>query len=398
VTVVVALLVAVAAGLAADVEPSEFRYTRTLAAPAGAPVVVEPDGAMYGHAGIDFPDLRIVDASGTQVPWRSAPLPAAVPLQPVALVARGRLGDTVSVVVDRGVNAEVVDRIELTVPDQEFVGDVEVLGSTTGAEASYATLSTTPIYSVQGAVDARSTTAVFPPTDYRFLLVRASGVSDITAASVARDPSEPLLGAVPAEVRTTDRARTTVVRLDLGFANVPVDAIRIRSATDQFVRNVTIEGSNRRTGFTFLGSGEVARFRGVDIDRIDVAARQRFLRVTIENGDDAPLAGLRVTAEAKPRPLLLADGHEPPFELYYGSRLAAAPAYDFERLPAAATGIARAREGRLGPELLNELFEPPVEVDKRTFFEKNDALIQVLLVLAALVVAVGGILALRRRA
>ena len=395
-TAAAALVVAIAAAFASDVETSEFRYTRTLAAPAGAPVVLEPDGAMYGHSRIDFPDLRIVDGAGTQVPWRSAPLPDAVPLQSVELVARGRLGDTVSVVIDRGASPEVIDRIVLTVPGREFVGEVDVLGSNTGAEASYATLSTTPIYSVQDAVDARSTTAVFPPTDYRFLLVRATGVSDITAASVARDPSEPPLEAVPAEMRKTNGARTTVVRLDLGFAKVPVDAIRIPSTTGQFVRNVTVEGSNDRTGFTLLGSGEIARFRGVDLDRITVAARHRFLRVVIENGDDAPLADLRVTAEAKPRPLLLAGGHEHPFELFYGSPTAAAPAYDFARLPVAATGIARAVEGTLGPESVNELFEPPG--DTRTFFEKNDDLVQVLLVLAALVVAAGGILALRRRA
>lgn len=395
-TVLVALLVAIAAAaLAGDVDTSEFRYTRMLAASQG-PVVFEPDAAMYGHAGVDFPDLRIVDTAGTQVPWRSAPLPAAVPLQPVELVARGRLGDTVSVVVDRGANAEIIDRIVLTVPDREFVGDVEVLGSNTGAEASYATLSTTPIYSVQGAVDARSTSAVFRPTDYRFLLVRASGVSAVTAASVARDPTEPLLVAVPAEVGRTDGARRTSVRLDLGFAKVPVDAIRIRSTTDLFVRNVTVEGSNGRTGFVALGGGEIARFRGVDIDRIDVAARHRFLRVVIENGDDVPLEGLRVSAEAKPRPLLLADGHQPPLELFYGSAATAAPAYDFERLPAAATGFERAQVGMLGPESVNALFEPPA--DTRTFFERNDSAIQVLLVLAAIVVAVGGILALRRRA
>ena len=35
-------------------------------------------------------------------------------------------------------------------------------GSTTGAEGTYATLSETPIYAVRGAVSARSTTAVFP--------------------------------------------------------------------------------------------------------------------------------------------------------------------------------------------------------------------------------------------
>ena len=117
--------------------------------------------------------------------------------------------------------------------------------------------------------------------------------------------------------------------------------------------------------------------------------------MTIRNGDDAPLDGLRVTAHAIPRPLLLAAGHEPPFRLLYGSSRVPAPAYDFARLPAGATGFETAGEGTLGAEGANELFEPPA--DTRTFFERNDYLIELALVVAAIVVAVAGVLALRRR-
>jgi hypothetical protein len=82
--------------------------------------------------------------------------------------------------------------------------------------------------------------------------------------------------------------------------------------------------------------------------------------------------------------------------VYYGAEDVAAPAYDFARLPAAATGFERARVGTLGAEAVNDLFEPPT--DKRTFFERNRGALNALLVLAAIVVAVGGLLALRRRA
>ena len=118
--------------------------------------------------------------------------------------------------------------------------------------------------------------------------------------------------------------------------------------------------------------------------------------MSIRNGDDSPLEGLEVVAEAESRPLLLAEGHRPPFRLLYGSGRASAPAYDFAQLPAAATGFERAREGRLGAERANELFEPPA-VDEGTFFERHDGLVEVALVLAAIVVAAGGVLALRRR-
>jgi hypothetical protein len=281
------------------------------------------------------------------------------------------------------------------VPDRDFVGSIEVLGSSTGAEGSYATLSTTQIYAVHGAVEARSTTAVFPPTDYRYLLVRARGVSRIDGATVARDPRQPRLAPVGAESSVAEEARATVVTLDLGFPGVPVDAIEVRSSTDRFVRQVVVGGSNDGVTYVQVGGGEVARFRGVDLGRIAVQARQRYLRVTIQNGDDAPLEDLRVQALAQARPLLLSEGFKPPFRLYYGAPGTAPPAYDFAQLPPTAIGLGRSVVGRLGPETLNEAFESPA--DTRTFFERNRSAVNGLLVVAAIVVAVGGLLALRRR-
>ncbi|MDQ3086745.1 MAG: hypothetical protein M3Q67_08115, partial [Actinomycetota bacterium] len=73
-----AILAATLATAAADVDETTFRYTRTLSAPTG-PVRFEPDKRMYGHARIDFPDLRILDGDGQQVPWRPEPRAAAVP-------------------------------------------------------------------------------------------------------------------------------------------------------------------------------------------------------------------------------------------------------------------------------------------------------------------------------
>ena len=74
---------------------------------------------MYGHARAGFPDLRIIDATGSQVPWRPVPTPAAVPSQPVAVVARGRRDGTVTVVLDRGAVHPVIDRVELEIPDAD---------------------------------------------------------------------------------------------------------------------------------------------------------------------------------------------------------------------------------------------------------------------------------------
>jgi hypothetical protein len=390
-----ALLAALIAVNAGDVDQSEFRYVRPLDARGDGPVRFEPDSHMYGHARIGFPDLRILDSEGAQVPWRPEPTPAALAATPVALVARGRREGAVSVVADRGVARSVVDRIELETPDRVFTGRVLVQGSNTGAEGSYATLSTTPIYSVRGAVDARSTTAVFPPTDYRYLLIRASGISDITGARVARDPQRAPLELVQSTSKTTQEGSATVVVLDAGSRRVPIDAVHVASSTPTYVREVRVEGSNDGRTYVPLTGAEIARFPGVDLSTVDVEARHRFVRVTIDNGDDRPLERLRVEAEAAPRPLLLAAGYTPPFRVLYGGPGVSAPTYDFARLPPSATGFEQALDGTLGDEAVNAAFEPRTEAT--TFFERNEGLVEVLLVGGALVVAAGGALALRRR-
>ena len=84
------------------------------------------------------------------------------------------------------------------------------------------------------------------------------------------------------------------------------------------------------------------------------------------------------------------------FNLYYGAAAVAAPAYDFALLPPGATDFETAVTGMLGTETRNDLFQPPA--DTRTFFERKSGAISALLVAAAIVAAVGGVLALRRRA
>ena len=82
--------------------------------------------------------------------------------------------------------------------------------------------------------------------------------------------------------------------------------------------------------------------------------------------------------------------------MLYGNPASTSPSYDFARLPRAELALGRARPGRLGTEASNPLFEPPP--DTRSFSAKHPAVIAAVLALAAVVVAFGGFLALRRRA
>ena len=177
---------------------------------------------------------------------------------------------------------------------------------------------------------------------------------------------------------------------------MPVDEVYVTAATRRYDRAASIAGSNDGRTWTELARTRVFRLTRSVSSPIDVEARDRFLRVTIFNGDDEPLRGIRLRAVAHSRALLVEGGHPGPLRLLYGDPMSRPPSYDFARLPRAELALGRARPGRLGAEAANPAFESPP--DMRSFSAKHPAAVAAALALAAGVVALGGFLALRRRA
>src|SRR5205823_10969292 len=118
---------AVLAAAAPALSPQSFRYVRALRSAGAGPVELVPDGPLFAHARPDFSDLRVVDASGTQVPWRQAPEPAAGVERRLEVLDSGRRAGAAVARVDLGPGHRIVDRVTLSVPDRRFVGSVTVL-------------------------------------------------------------------------------------------------------------------------------------------------------------------------------------------------------------------------------------------------------------------------------
>ncbi|HET8863868.1 MAG TPA: hypothetical protein VFM94_11535, partial [Solirubrobacterales bacterium] len=288
------------------------------------------------------------------------------------------------------------DRIVLETPDRDFVGRAVVLGAD-DRHGPFTRLSATGIYDVRGVQPARSTVAVFPPSDFRYLLLRVTGVSRITGANVSGTDGRPrLLQRAARSVSQRQDGARTVVTLDLGFRNVPTDELRVAAETVRYERPMAIFGSNSGQRFVPLTAARIFRFPGSGSAPISIGAHHRYIRIEVDNGDDPPLRGIEVSAWSHSRALLFEGGHPPPYTVHYGSSSANAPSYDFARLPTGALGVERAARGRLGSERENPTFEPPP--DTRSFAARNPGLVTGALALAALAVGAVGMLALRRRA
>ena len=117
--------------------------------------------------------------------------------------------------------------------------------------------------------------------------------------------------------------------------------------------------------------------------------------MTIFNGDDEPLRAIRLRALAQSRALLVEAARHTPLHVLYGDPRARPPEYDFALLPRSELDVARARTGRLGLETLNAAFEP--RPDTRSYIARHRGVVSGVLAVAAVAVALGGLLALRRR-
>lgn len=395
---VVVALVAAGAAAAAAVDDVKFRYERTVTAQGAAePLAFEPDGPMLFHARESFGDLRVLDANGVQVPWRLVPELETVP-RSVDVLNTGRSGKEASALLDLGAGPAAYDRIELEIPDRLFVGRVRVSGSDRRL-GPFRLLSTTGIYAIQGARDARSTTAVLPRSDFRYLELAASNVSRIAGATVSGSEERTRLtqrryALVPGRGASGSASGESLFTLDFGTRGVPVTELELSSSTRTYERPLRIEGSNDRRAFVPLASARVFRFRGSTSAPVTFDSRFRYLRVAIENGDDPRLARVRLRARGPSRAILLEPGHKPPFRLLYGGPGVPAPSYEFARIPAPEPKT-MLPSSRLGPERANEAFEPPA--DTRPFTERHPVLIQLALGLAAAALVAAGFFAVRRR-
>jgi hypothetical protein len=376
-------LVAAAPALALDT--SRFTYERSLDARGGS-AAFEPDGPMYEHSDLAFRDLRVLDAEGRQVPWRTRFERGNANLRAARLLDAGTEGRAAVALLDFGPVRVVRERISLSLPQRPFVGRAEVYGS--DDRTSFTKLSSTAIYDVRGARRAVSTTVVFPPSDFRYYRIRATGVKTILGAraEAVRRAAEPVVR--PATIVVRQRPRRTVVDADLHYRRIPVQEIRFASSTPAFDRPVEIEGSNDGRTYFVVGGGRLYRFGARGQTTVPLASRFRYVRIRIDNGDDEPLRDLRVTLRASRDSILLASGREPPYRVFYGGP-PVAPEYDFAEQP---LPRGEPQHVALGPE--RRLAAPS---DTRSFVERNGWLVQAALALAAAVVGLAALAAFRRR-
>lgn len=345
-----------------------------------ASLVLDSDVFDTSRGGLS--DLRIIDSAGGEVPYKLA-VESSVSSRdsfPVKMTNLGsKPGEYTQLTLDLGVSGENHNSLTLQTSSINFRRQVEVEASSDSqnwfvikkaAEGGY-------IYDYSVDFKAQNTQVYYPETNYRFLRVKIVDSGEvpikISGAMVYRfvqQGSREVFYTPKVVDKAQDKEkRTSSYILDLESKGIPSNKLTFRTSDENYNRQVVIEGSNDRGNWVQVSGQDVIfnyntpKFVGAKNSLNFTESNWRYLRITINNRDNAPinLSDFRVSGIL--RKILFQAQPEKQYRLYYGNADARFAEYDLESF-IQYLDTTNTVNGVLGPQEKNADFKGPIVPEK----------------------------------
>ncbi len=370
-----------------------FRYVRPVVAVAPGQSCLALDPALYPHAALQLADLRLYH-DGVELPYAlRTPEVGAMAEQTLTPLNLGMRHD--DVVFDAEMPAGRYSDLVLDVRAQDFLASVKVSSKAASGHAAVE-LGTFTIFDFTSQRLGRSTVLHLPPSDLARLHFAMHGPllpGNVAGLVVQRVPeSKPVYRTIVQSEHFVRQGRSTTTTLIVP-PHLPVDRVTFvpGSQPANFSRRVSLEVDREKGASddaeplsTTTYSGSLLRLhRSQDGRRIDeeqlslevsFAASEEASRwkVTVDNGDDAPVQFAAVRLEGLERQLCYDAVARGDTQLYYGDAALMAPRYDYANLFAAGAELGHASAGA---EQANPRYVP--RADNRPFSERYPRLLWV---------------------
>jgi hypothetical protein len=394
----------------ADAAPQReyFRFERPIAVSSAGQACLALDPAVFAHSAPQLADLRLY-RNGAETPYalHTAATPSEGKTQTFDLLNKGERQGRVS--FDAELPNQPYSDLELEILAKNFIATVTVTASRDRDAKSATKLGSFTVFDLSRQRLGRSTVLHLPVSDLPYLHFEIAGPlhpEQITAVQVQRRASAtPNYTTIATTAQIERKGRQSVAVFTLP-AHVPVDRVFVDAAYPaQFSRAATVEvapatpPTDGSTPQTVVTTGNILRVHStengqrIDEERLSLDPPQNYLdgptrwTVTIDNGDDAPLALHQIRLEMLERRLCFDAAPGAAYTLFYGDSALSAPRYDYASL---FTERANAARATLRPEQPNPAYKP--RPDLRPFTEKYPALLSIAL---AAIVALLGFIALR---
>ena len=284
------------------------------------------------------------------------------------------------------------DRIRLSLDAKNFVVTASVAGSNELRASSATQLPPATLYDFTREELGSNAVLKLPPSGFRYLHVKLSaGIlpTQVKGASTYNlQETKAVWTSVGSCSSPSQIARTTVISCGAPLY-VPVDRIRFQVDPKQvnFRRVVALDASDHGYG----GGGEITRVRmnrggtvvvSEELDVPIVRDRSGHLKITVDNGDNPPLAISGVQLLSVERRVYFDPQGKSLFWLYYGDSKLDSPVYDYARFFKADPAAAQAE---LGPGSHNPTYRG--RPDDRPWSERHKAVMWLAMILAVIVLA-----------
>ncbi len=324
--------------------PNQWQFRQMIEVPAQALVQLNLPPETLNIARADLSDLRIIDASGKEIPFlidQPAPRPESI-LRPKDFRAEIVSAET-RLLITTGTDSPLTGVTLQIAPGATFVKAVRVEGSNDQKNWRLLT-SGDPIFNTQ--MGASKLRVSFPESKWQFLcvIVNDNRIEPVpwTGAQLiiggTQAPTEP----VPIKIKSRDEnPGMTRIALDLGVANLRLASLRIGTAEPVFTRSITVavpELSGDALNEQTLCSAVLYR---VDLNgkieaRLDIPVEREIhgqeLVLLIENGDSPPLAISEIGGARRITRLLFFAPATGSFTLLSGNSQCDLPRYDLTQL------------------------------------------------------------------
>jgi hypothetical protein len=397
--IMIFILVSCLAVSATDLPASwrSWRYSRPIEGAGGpglATISIPID--LYAHLDRGFSDLRIVDESGKEIPYLLYDKNVRAPIETRTATIRENSfvpGQYTQLVIDTGDKITFHNAIEIHTPQTDFINWVEVAASD-DAHTWRTVKDRAPISSFTKETIAGSRFVHYSDNNARFLRVRIFEPSrqfPVSSADVlfSRQLLEPVRTPLTTQSTPDPAAPATSSRwvADLGSGSFPISGVTIETSQPEFFRIVRMESSKDGREWQNDFSGQIYRYKKGDkeAESLNVFSNQRwdqrFWRIEVVNGNDAPLSGAKPTLLIMPYFVLFYPQAGHSFRLIYGNSAARPPQYDLSRT-FDVHAEPNATVASLGTEQSTGNY-----LDPRPYTERHRYLLWVALVVAVIVLA-----------
>ncbi len=350
----------------------------------------------------DLADLRVVSEDG-EVPYALAledekSLYAEVQARMFNLAVLP--GQATTFMVDLGSSGLLHSRITINTSSENFRRGVEVYTSD-DADSWQLINAKGQIFDFTdeaNGVKSQYTTVEYPESARRYLRVVINDLGEaplaIHSVSVERqvvEKARTITYAPTYQISENSADKSTDIVTDLGSSGIPTSGGELKTADDIFSRGVVIYASNDKKSWSLVGTSyifsiDTPKFSGANLKFSYAESRDRYIKVSILNGDDRPINFSGMTLSGIVRSIIFKPLSGRHYFLYLGNPEAVKPEYDIEKF-AGYLDASKLSEAAAEPAGVNTSYTAPL----LSFTERfpnilNLALVGIVLLLLGLLV------------